>query len=247
MFKLGVNIDHVATLRQARWSADDVMAGRGGLSPEPVWAAKVCEKAGAHSIVMHLREDRRHIQDTDLFKVQKAVSLKINMEMSIASQIVKVALKLSPHQATLVPEKRMERTTEGGLDLFKKTSQLRRGIDALKKKKIAVSLFIDPDLKQLEEAKRLGADAVEFHTGDYANQAKTRGADREFHRLKLAVQSAAHMKLTAHAGHGLDYQNVVRLKSIKGIEELNIGFSIVGRALETGLEAAVKEMLELIS
>ena len=237
MFKLGVNIDHVATLRQAR----------GGFSPDPIWAAKVCEKAGAHSMVMHLREDRRHIQDADLFKVQKAISLKLNLEMSIAPQIVNVAQKLGPDQATLVPEKRTERTTEGGLDLFKKTSQLKRAIEALKKKEILVSLFIDPDLKQLEEAKRLGADAVEFHTGDYANQAKTRGADREFYRLKLAVQTAGHMKITAHAGHGLDYQNVVRLKSIKGLEELNIGFSIVTRALETGLETAVKEMLELIS
>ena len=237
MFKLGVNIDHVATLRQAR----------GGLTPDPVWAAKTCEKAGAHSIVMHLREDRRHIQDADLFKVQKAVSLKLNFEMSIAPQIVKIAQKLAPDQATLVPEKRMERTTEGGLDLFKKTSQLKRAIDALKKKEILVSLFIDPDLKQLEEAKRLGVDAVEFHTGDYAHQAKTRGADREFHRLKLAVQAAHHMKVTAHAGHGLDYQNVVRLKSIEGLKELNIGFSIVTRALETGLEAAVQEMLGLIS
>ena len=237
MFKLGVNIDHVATLRQAR----------GGLTPDPVWAAKVCEKAGAHSVVMHLREDRRHIQDADLFKVQKTVSLKLNLEMSIAPQIVNVAQKLGPDQATLVPEKRMERTTEGGLDLFKKTSQLKRAIEALKKKNILVSLFIDPDLKQLEEAKRLGADAVEFHTGDYAHQAKTRGADREFHRLKLAVQTAGHLKIAAHAGHGLDYQNVVRLKSVKGLEELNIGFSIVTRAIETGLETAVKEMLELIS
>lgn len=237
MFKLGVNIDHVATLRQAR----------GGFSPDPVWAAKVCEKAGAQSIVMHLREDRRHIQDADLFKVQKAVSLKLNLEMSIAPQILKVALKLKPDQATLVPEKRIERTTEGGLDLFKKTSQLKRSIDVLKKKQVAVSLFIDPDLKQLEEAKRLGADAIEFHTGDYSNQAKTRGADREFHRLKLAVGAAGQLRITAHAGHGLDYQNVVRLKSVKGLEEINIGFSIVTRALEVGLEKAVKEMLELIA
>ena len=237
MFKLGVNIDHVATLRQAR----------GGRVPDPVWAAKVCEKAGAHSVVMHLREDRRHIQDADLFAIRKAVSSKVNLEMSVAASVIKTAVKLVPDQATLVPEKRMERTTEGGLDLFKKTTMIKKCVDLLQKKSILVSLFIDPDLKQLEEAKRLGADAVEFHTGDYANQSRTRGVDREFHRLKLAAQGASRMKITAHAGHGLDYQNVVRLKSIRGIEELNIGFSIVTRAVEVGLEMAVKEMLELIS
>lgn len=237
MFKLGVNIDHVATLRQAR----------GGLRPDPVWAAKICEKAGAHSVVMHLREDRRHIQDADLFKVRKAVSFKVNMEMSIATSVVRTALALRPDQATLVPEKRMERTTEGGLNLFKKSAPIRRCIESLKKKNILVSLFIDPDLKQLEESKKIGADAVEFHTGDYANQTNTRGADREFHRLKLAVQAASQLKITAHAGHGLDYQNVGRLKSIRGIEELNIGFSIVTRSVEVGLEKAVEEMLELIS
>ena len=237
MFKLGVNIDHVATLRQAR----------GGKIPDPAWAAKMCEKAGAHSVVMHLREDRRHIQDADLFAVREAVSFKVNMEMSIAPSVVKTAMKLVPEQATLVPEKRMERTTEGGLDLFKKTASIKKSIDLLKNKSILVSLFIDPDLKQLEEAKRLGADAVEFHTGDYANQIRTRGVDREFQRLKLAAQGASQMKITAHAGHGLDYQNVVRLKSIRGIEELNIGFSIVTHAVEVGLEKAVKEMLELIS
>ncbi len=237
MFKLGVNIDHVATLRQAR----------GGKEPDPVWAAKVCEKAGAHSVVAHLREDRRHIQDSDLLRIKPSISIKLNLEMSIAPSVVKVATRLLPDQATLVPEKRMERTTEGGLDVFKKKAALKKCIDTLKKKSILVSLFIDPDLKQLEEAKRLGADAVEFHTGDYANQVMTRGADKEFYRLKLAVHTANQMQLTAHAGHGLDYQNVVRLKSIRSLEELNIGYSIITRALKTGLEAAVKEMLELIS
>ncbi len=237
MFKLGVNIDHVATLRQAR----------GGQEPDPVWAAKVCEKAGAHSIVAHLREDRRHIQDADVLKLKSAISTRLNLEMSIAHSVMKVAARLKPDQATLVPEKRTERTTEGGLDLFKKKAALQKCVDTLKKKSILVSLFIDPDLKQLEEAKRLGADAVEFHTGDYANQMMTRGADKEFNRLKLAVQAANQMRITAHAGHGLDYQNVVRLKSIRGLDELNIGYSIITRALKTGLEAAVKDMLDLIS
>jgi len=236
MLRLGVNVDHVATLRQAR----------GGEDPDPVEAARVCEKAGAHSIVMHLREDRRHIQDADLFRAKRLLSIKLNLEMSIAPSIVKIAVRLRPAQATLVPEKRMERTTEGGLDVFKKKSGLRRGIETLKEKRILVSLFIDPDLRQLEEAARLGADAVEFHTGDYANQTSLQGAEKEWRRLKRAVEAARAMGITAHAGHGLDYRNVERIMKIKGLEELNIGYSIVTRAVWVGLDRAVRDMRRLL-
>ncbi len=236
MLKLGVNVDHVATLRQAR----------GGKDPDPVEAARVCEKAGAHSIVMHLREDRRHIQDADLFRAKRLLSIKLNLEMSIAPSIVKIAARLRPSQATLVPEKRAERTTEGGLDLFKKKAQLRRGIETLKEKKILVSLFIDPDLRQLEEAARIGVDAVEFHTGDYANCVSLERAEKEWRRLKRVVDAARAMRITAHAGHGLDYRNVKRIVKIKGLEELNIGYSIVTRAVWVGLEGAVREMRGLL-
>ena len=234
--KLGVNIDHVATLRQAR----------GGLNPDPVEAAKICRRLGAHSVVMHLREDRRHIQDQDLFRVKKEVSIRLNLEMSIAPSVMAVAGRLAPEQATLVPEKRQERTTEGGLDLFQKSSIVRRSIDRLKNRGTEVSLFIDPDLRQVEKAKLLGADAVEFHTGDYANQKNGAGLKRELARLKKAADYAKKIPLRVYAGHGLDYVNVRAVCRIHPIEELNIGYSIVARALWVGFENAVREMLELL-
>lgn len=233
---LGVNVDHVATLRNAR----------GGFEPDPVAAALVCERAGAHSIVMHLREDRRHVRDNDLFRAKRALRIRLNMEMSVASGIVKVALKLKPHQATLVPEKRAEKTTEGGLDLTRSERRVRGAVEALKKRGIEVSLFIDPDLKQVELAKKMGADAVEFHTGDYANAAGA-ARQRQWKRLRNATLYASRMPLKAHAGHGLDYENVGALKKIHGLEELNIGYSIITRSLWTGLEAAVRDMRRLIS
>lgn len=236
MLRLGINIDHVATLRQAR----------GGDEPDPVRAALVCQKAGAYAIVMHLREDRRHIRDRDVFRVKNAVTIKVNLEMSIDAGIVKVASRLRPEQVTLVPERRQERTTEGGLDLFAKKSALARCLKTFQEKRILVSLFIDPDSRQIDQAKKLGADAIELHTGDYANQTSPTGARREFERLKKAVSIARQCGLVTHAGHGLDYQNVARLKSIKGIEEFNIGYSIITRSLWVGLDKAVKEMLALI-
>ena len=234
--RLGVNVDHVATLRQAR----------GGPFPDPVRAAKICESSGAHSIVMHLREDRRHVQDRDLFRAKDAISIKLNMEMSIAPEIVRVALRLRPDQVTLVPEKRLERTTEGGLDLLKKTKNIKEAVARIKERRILVSLFIDPDKRQVEMAKMLSADAVEFHTGDYANRTTAAGRRKEWKRLKGAVVLARAMRLAAHAGHGLDYDNVAALKNIPGIEELNIGYSIVTRALWVGLDRAVREMRDLI-
>jgi pyridoxine 5-phosphate synthase len=233
---LGVNVDHVATLRNAR----------GGPEPDPVRAALVCQKAGAHSVVMHLREDRRHIRDRDLFRAKEALRIRLNMEMSTAPQIVKIAGRLGPHQATLVPEKRMERTTEGGLDLVKNGPAARRALEALKSRGVEVSLFIDPDPRQVELAKRFGADAVEFHTGDYANAKKGTARLREWKRLQKAVGLAAQMPLLAHAGHGLDYENVSALKKITGLVELNIGYSIISRSLWTGLDKAVRDMRRLI-
>jgi len=235
--KLGVNIDHVATLRNAR----------GGFEPDPVRAALVCQKAGAHSIVMHLREDRRHVLDKDLFRVKESIRILLNMEMSIASGIVRVAARLKPDRSTLVPEKRKERTTEGGLDLTKRSAALGRAIETLKERDIEVSLFIDPDLKQVEMAKKLGADAVEFHTGDYANQKNAAGRKKEWERLRNAVLVARQFQVKTYAGHGLDYENVMALKKIRGIEELNIGYSIITRSLWAGLEDSVREMIRLIS
>jgi len=234
---LGVNVDHVGTLRNAR----------GGFEPDPVHAALVCQKAGAHSIVMHLREDRRHVRDADLFRAKDALRIRLNMEMSAAPAIVKVALKLKPHQATLVPEKRAERTTEGGLNLIKNKASARLAIDALKSRGIEVSLFIDPDERQIELAKKYGADAVEFHTGDYANAKKGPARQREWSRLQKAVRCAAEVPILAHAGHGLDYGNVAALKKIPGLVELNIGYSIITRSIWTGLDEAVREMKRLIA
>jgi pyridoxine 5-phosphate synthase len=234
--KLGVNVDHVATLRQQR----------GGKEPDPVRAALVCQKAGAHSIVMHLREDRRHIQDSDIFRAKKQLSIKFNLEMSIAPSIVRIASRLRPNQVTLVPEKRRERTTEGGLDLIRERGRLKRVLGLFKGRGVEVSFFIDPDRRQIEEAHRLGADAIELHTGDYANQRSVAATRREWERLLGATSFARERGIVTHAGHGLDYENVRAIRRINGLEELNIGYSIVSRALSVGLENAVKEMARLI-
>ncbi len=226
----------MATLRQAR----------GGAVPDPAEAAGICEKAGADSIVMHLREDRRHIQDADLFKVRSRIGIKVNMEMSIAPSVVKTVLRLAPEQATLVPERRAERTTEGGLDLFKKSGALERCLADLKRKKTAVSLFVDPDPRQIGRAAELGVEAVELHTGDYANQKSAALRRRELGRLSTAARLARAKGLNVYAGHGLDYENVFAVKNIAEIEELNIGFSIVTRAVRVGLEEAVREMIRLM-
>lgn len=234
--KLGVNVDHVATLRQARK----------GYEPDPVKAARICQAAGAHAIVMHLREDRRHIQEKDLLKAKEVLKIKLNMEMSLAASIVKIAETFQPEQVTLVPEKRQEMTTESGLNLLKEKDRLKRAIESFKKKNILVSLFIDPDPRQIEMAGIVCADAVEFHTGTYAEKMEPHRRQKELTRLTDAVRQAGELGLSAHAGHGLDYQNVKAITKIKGIEELNIGYSIVCRSLWVGLEQAVHEMLDLI-
>ncbi len=242
MPELGVNIDHVATLRQARMLS--VREIGSPAYPDPLNAARICKKKGANSVVMHLREDRRHIQDADVFRVKRLVPIRLNLEMSIAPSVVKTALKVLPAQVTLVPEKRAEKTTEGGLDLFGRPTELRRVCRRFRDKGIDVSLFIDPDPRQVDEALRLGADAVEFHTGDYANR-KGPARKRELTRLIKAVGQAKAAGLQAHAGHGLDYENVSAVVAIPGIGELNIGYSIVTRALWTGFEKAVADMLRL--
>ncbi|MBU1726351.1 MAG: pyridoxine 5'-phosphate synthase [Candidatus Omnitrophica bacterium] len=236
MPKLGVNIDHVATLRQARK----------GIDPEPVFAAFICESAGADSIVVHLREDRRHIQDSDLHALRQTVKTRLNMEMSIASEIVDIACKLKPDQSTLVPEKRQELTTEGGLNVFKNFKKIKTALEKLGRHGIKVSLFIDPDKKQIDAAKKIGAKIVELHTGRYADAKSQEEQEKYFQELKSAVSYAKSKRLIVCVGHGLNYSNVARVAKLKGIQELNIGYSIVCRAVLVGLEHAVQEMKALI-
>lgn len=235
--RLGVNIDHVATLRQAR-------AGR---HPDPVDAALLCERAGASSIVCHLREDRRHIQDDDVARLLKRLSVPVNLEMSTAPAIVRAALRLKPHQVTLVPEKRRELTTEGGLDILRASKRLARVVRAFHQQGIPVSLFVDPVRRQLDAAAEVGAKIVELHTGRYANTPRrSQRWVRELGALYFSARHAKTLGLAVAAGHGLDYANVKPVASIPGMEELNIGFSIVSRALETGLSCAVTEMAALL-
>ncbi len=235
MSKLNVNIDHVATLRQQRL----------GLYPSVLEAAKVVVASGADGITMHLREDRRHVQDRDVFEVSRKVRTKLNLEMAVYPEIIGIALKVKPEWSTLVPEKRQELTTEGGLDCVKGALKVGRAVEKLKKAGIIVSLFIDPDLKQVRQAKFLGADLIELHTGTYAD-AKTKAAeDREFFKLRDAAGFASTLKLGINAGHGLNYFNMARMREIKEIEEFSIGHSIISRAVFAGLERAVKEMLKL--
>jgi len=235
MSKLGVNIDHVATLRQARREDE----------PDPIWAAKICEKAGADSIVAHLREDRRHINDKDVKTLRKIVKTRFNLEMSINKGIVDIAIKLTPDQATLVPEKRQEITTEGGLDVVTHFTKVRSVTRRLQKNGILVSLFIDPVKNQIEKSKELGADSIELHTGKYA-QVKTKSQiAKELDKLRKMTKYAQRIGLVVNAGHGLKYNNVKAIARINGIEELNIGHSIISRAVFVGLEKAVKEMIKL--
>lgn len=237
MPKLGVNIDHVATLRQAR----------GGVEPDPVKAALVCQRAGCHSIVAHLREDRRHIQDEDIERMKEMLDIPFNLEMSMAEEIVEIAKRVKPRQATLVPEKRQELTTEGGLDVVVSYNRVKAVIDILHGCGIRVSLFIDPVSRQVEMSKKAGADAVELHTGSYANADSYTVEEDELAKLKDAARAAANMGLILNAGHGLDYKNVKPVAAIPHMNELNIGHSIISYAVFAGLENAVREMAELIT
>lgn len=233
--KLGVNIDHIATVRQAR----------GGAEPLILEAALEAEQGGADSITVHLREDRRHIQEKDVFELAQKSYVPLNLEMSIAVSILKIALKVRPEKACLVPEKRQELTTEGGLNLFSKKTQLARTIDFLSAKKVEVSLFIDPIARQVREAARLGAHAIEIHTGSYAN-ARDPQKDKEISRIRDAAQLGHALGLQVHAGHGLNYENIFPLLDIPEIIEFNIGHAIVSRALFVGLNRAVAEMKKIL-
>ncbi|WP_456397245.1 pyridoxine 5'-phosphate synthase [Desulfurobacterium sp.] len=235
--RLGVNIDHVATIREARKTFE----------PDPVHAAVIADLAGADQITLHLREDRRHIQDRDLKLIKEVVHSKINLEMAATDEMMEIALSVRPHQVTLVPEKREEITTEGGLDVKGQIERIRKVVSCLKKAGIVVNLFIDPDHEQIEAAADVGADAVELHTGEYANAVTDADKERELERLKSAARYARELKLKVYAGHGLTYKNVKPVAEIEEIEELNIGHSIVANAVLKGLSDAVKEMKRLIN
>jgi pyridoxine 5-phosphate synthase len=232
---LGVNIDHVATLRQARRAR----------YPDPLYAALVAEEAGADSITLHLREDRRHIQDRDVFAMREALQTRMNLEMAVTDEMIKIALQVRPQDTCLVPESRQEVTTEGGLDVLGQNARVRDAVTALAGAGIRVSLFIDPDQAQIEAARRLGSPVIELHTGAYADAAGGARA-REFERLRSAARLAASLGLTVNAGHGLNYYNVEPIAAIPEIIELNIGHSIVARAVIDGLAKAVCDMKELM-
>ncbi|MFH1578184.1 MAG: pyridoxine 5'-phosphate synthase [Candidatus Omnitrophota bacterium] len=234
--KLGVNIDHIASIREIRK----------GLEPEPIFAVFLCETSGADSIVVHLREDRRHINERDLRLIREGVRTKLNLEMSIAPDIVDIACEVRPDQVTLVPERRQELTTEGGLDAAGNAKKIKPAIKKLQKHNIDVSLFIDPVNAQIDAGFKLGVRMIELHTGRYAD-ARTASARRmRLDELKKAVGYAQQKKMIVNAGHGLDYYNVGAVASIRQIEELNIGYSIICRAALVGLERAVREMKVLI-
>lgn len=231
--RLYINVDHVATVRQARRTDE----------PDPLEAALLCEAAGADGITAHLREDRRHIQDHDLERMRPAVKV-LNVELATSAEIVALTCHLRPYQATLVPERREEITTEGGLDLQRSGSRLRETIRRLDEAGIRISLFVDPDPATLDAAKDLGVTAVELHTGRYSNT--WRRGDEALDELRRAARHAADMGLFVHAGHGLTYPNVQPVAAIPEIEELNIGHSVISRALMTGMSSAVQEMARLV-
>lgn len=233
---LGVNIDHIATLRNAR----------GGFEPDPVKAADICEQNGGTSITTHLREDRRHIKDEDVYTLIKKIKTKLNLEMAMAEDIQKIALEIKPHSICLVPEKRQEVTTEGGLDVAGQLEQVTAFIKPLLDAGIVVSLFIDPSPEQVEASAKTGAQFIEMHTGSYSEAFGTDKEEEEFQKLKSSAELAQKLGLRVNAGHGLNYENVHRMHEIKGLYELNIGHSIISRAVFTGLAEAVRKMADLI-
>jgi len=239
--RLGVNVDHVATLRQARRTFE----------PSPVFCALLAEQAGAHQITLHLREDRRHIQEEDLRLIKKLVRVPVNLEMAPTEEMKRIALEVKPNRVTLVPERREEITTEGGLDVVKLKDYLKEFLREIKEEGIEVSLFVEPEEEQIYASKEVGADAVELHTGRYANLWNAynwKGVEEELQRLKTAAIKAKSLGLRVYAGHGLTYQNVKDLvKELKGyVEELNVGHSIVSNAVVFGFERAVREFLMII-
>ncbi len=235
MSRLGVNVDHVATIRQAR----------GGSEPDPVTAAALAELAGADGITIHLREDRRHIQDRDVMLMRRTIQTRLNLEMAATEEMVGIALKVVPESVTLVPEKRQELTTEGGLDVVRHQQALAPQIELLRQAGIMVSLFVDPDVEQIKACARVKADYIEIHTGAYCEAKGARQAE-ELTKIEQAVTIGGKLGLGVNAGHGLNYQNVTAVARLKGIDEFNIGHSIISRAVFVGMERAVRDMLELL-
>jgi pyridoxine 5-phosphate synthase len=236
MAELGVNIDHVATVRQARKTYE----------PDPVWAAALAELGGADGITLHLREDRRHIQDRDLRLLRETVTVKLNLELACDNDVLGIACDVIPEQATLVPERREEITTEGGLDVAARREAVAAAVGRLRDAGIAVSLFLDPDKRQIEAAADLRVDAVELHTGQYA-LAKDKAQQQQLVVLADAGKLVRDAGMVLHAGHGLTYRNVIPVARIAGVHELNIGHSIVARAVMVGFERAVREMKQLVT
>src|SRR6185437_4412214 len=236
MVELGVNIDHVATLRQARRTYE----------PDPIWAAVEAELGGADGITVHLREDRRHINDRDVAQLRQTVQCKLNLEMSLVAEIVDIAVKTLPDQATIVPERRQEVTTEGGLDLTHEPDRVTAAVNRMKAAGIFVSAFIDPDPKQIVTAAQMGFDAVELHTGQYAN-ARGQELEVQLERLRRAADLTHERGLRLHAGHGLNYRNVRPIATLRDMRELNIGHAIVSRAVFVGLREAVREMKRIMN
>ncbi len=236
MAKLAVNVDHVATIRQARC----------GKEPDPVAAAAIAELAGADGIIVHLREDRRHIQDRDLKLLRHTVKTRLNMEMAATDEMIAMAIAVKPDMCTLVPEKRQELTTEGGLDVRMNQQVIEKAIESLQEAGIAVSLFIDPDPDQIKISNKIGADYVEIHTGAFSEAADWKRENQELIKVENAVKLAAKLGMGVNAGHGLNYSNIKKVAALGGIEEFNIGHSIISRAVLTGLDRAVRDMVDLI-
>ncbi|MEM5786629.1 MAG: pyridoxine 5'-phosphate synthase [Syntrophobacteraceae bacterium] len=237
MARLAVNVDHIATVRQARLAKE----------PDPVTAAALAELGGANGIVVHLREDRRHIQDRDVAVLRETVKTKLNLEMAATREMVEIALKIKPDVVTLVPEKRQELTTEGGLDVVLFENDLKGVVGTLHDKGIAVSLFVNPDLKHIKAAHRLEVDYLELHTGSFSEAHSFARRQEEYERLVTAARLTQKLGIGVHAGHGVDYQNVLWIRNITEIEEFSIGHSIIARAVLVGMERAVREMIQLVS
>ena len=236
MAKLGLNVDHIATVRQAR----------GGVEPDPVTAAAMGELAGAEGITIHLREDRRHIQDRDLEILRKTVKTKLNLEMAATQEMVRTALRIKPEQVTLVPEKRQELTTEGGLDVILNLKSISDAVKRLREEGIVVSLFVDPHQEQIKAANKSGADYIEIHTGAYAEANNWKSQEKELEAIDTAIKLARKVGMGVNAGHGLNYFNVRHICAIPEIQELNIGHSIISRSIFHGLHEAVASMRSIM-
>lgn len=237
MIRLSVNIDHVATLRNARGEA----------FPDPIFAASIALASGANGITVHLREDRRHIKDRDLNLLKEIVHNKLNLEMGPTEELLKIAKKLKPEMCTLVPEKRKELTTEGGLNVIKESEYLKKYIKALHNSEILVSLFIDPDKKQIEASKEVGADYIEIHTGSYANAKNPEERQKELEKVKLSAEFAFRLGLKVNAGHGLNYDNLPDIAAIPEIEEVSIGHYLIGSAILLGLPNVIQKTMDILN